>query len=888
MRKKRPAIQSLEGTSAAETERFSYNHYVSEQRETEASEHRSEIVKKLLARLPESERTVVTLYYLSEMTSKEIGKFLGVSVKTVHSRLHRARKRLQEKDELLISEVLGAVQLPIQLTEDIMRQVADMKPIGPPVAKPLLPWAAFGAATVLIMLLLGASNQYLARFQKPYSFEVRSEPTIEIVDAPIVLDINAKPTIQNQVGRATTPAKSSSAGLQSTEIAATSNTQDDLTKFSASQWTQTNGPYGGAVHNIFATPDRTLYAAAQSGIYKRAVGETVWTLMNSDISTNGSRMPMAAHDDTLYIVSTDKILASIDNGETWNILCSRPKGHPIGLIVMDEIQGRNSAPRPVMYLALQDEGVFRSTDAGTQWNLLKDGLVDESITAVAAIRNRVFAGTSSGIYRLDSDIWQRLSASPSEPVYWMTGFENSLYVGTGSDLSRWKWIEPNRKFTGNIIADSNPINLGGIFYSTDFGASWTEITHGNESDLMKPELGVSVLANTGKVLLSQGIVAVDKNTFYRASSSGIHRTTDGGKSWHAFTSGIMETTIQNLVAINNRLYGYTRGVLVQSVDGGETWETVEIDCNSQIRETIEQKFGYLNLASQLAVANDVLYGIAPEKESMIDLKLSEITSIKDYLGIFQLSAGSSIFVPVQGAPAFERESGFVELLTWAEDSLPNKPEKNDNFSDTTYLIDKFEGIGGFAVTGETFYAEWKQRLFKWTYGDPEWTDTGLIDTTEPLHKILDRGFKLAVSGDTVYVGKRDGKLFQSLDGGKSWKNITPTLPLHFTGFKQIVFAGTTVYVATDEGVLSSETGAHWQVLTDGMGALTVINKFAVHHTSVYGADAAGIYRLDPRGKWEQISASVPDKIVSLAVSHDRLYIATQQRGIFHIPLEAQL
>ena len=888
LRKKRPAIQSLEGTSAAETERFSYNHYVSEQRETEASEHRSEIVKKLLARLPESERTVVTLYYLSEMTSKEIGKFLGVSVKTVHSRLHRARKRLQEKDELLISEVLGAVQLPIQLTEDIMRQVADMKPIGPPVAKPLLPWAAFGAATVLIMLLLGASNQYLARFQKPYSFEVRSEPTIEIVDAPIVLDINAKPTIQNQVGRATTPAKSSSAGLQSTEIAATSNTQDDLTKFSASQWTQTNGPYGGAVHNIFATPDRTLYAAAQSGIYKRAVGETVWTLMNSDISTHGSRMPMAAHDDTLYIVSTDKILASIDNGETWNILCSRPKGHPIGLIVMDEIQGRNSAPRPVMYLALQDEGVFRSTDAGTQWNLLKDGLVDESITAVAAIRNRVFAGTSSGIYRLDSDIWQRLSASPSEPVYWMTGFENSLYVGTGSDLSRWKWIEPNRKFTGNIIADSNPINLGGIFYSTDFGASWTEITHGNESDLMKPELGVSVLANTGKVLLSQGIVAVDKNTFYRASSSGIHRTTDGGKSWHAFTSGIMETTIQNLVAINNRLYGYTRGVLVQSVDGGETWETVEIDCNSQIRETIEQKFGYLNLASQLAVANDVLYGIAPEKESMIDLKLSEITSIKDYLGIFQLSAGSSIFVPVQGAPAFERESGFVELLTWAEDSLPNKPEKNDNFSDTTYLIDKFEGIGGFAVTGETFYAEWKQRLFKWTYGDPEWTDTGLIDTTEPLHKILDRGFKLAVSGDTVYVGKRDGKLFQSLDGGKSWKNITPTLPLHFTGFKQIVFAGTTVYVATDEGVLSSETGAHWQVLTDGMGALTVINKFAVHHTSVYGADAAGIYRLDPRGKWEQISASVPDKIVSLAVSHDRLYIATQQRGIFHIPLEAQL
>ena len=75
-----------------------------------------------------------------------------------------------------------------------------MKPIAPPVGKPLLPWAALGTAAVLIILLLGASNQYLARFQKPYSFEAQSEPTIEIVDTPIILDIAAKPAARNQVG----------------------------------------------------------------------------------------------------------------------------------------------------------------------------------------------------------------------------------------------------------------------------------------------------------------------------------------------------------------------------------------------------------------------------------------------------------------------------------------------------------------------------------------------------------------------------------------------------------------------------------------------------------------------------------------------------------------
>ena len=80
----------------AEIERSSYTYHVSEQRETEHAERRYELVKELLAKLPESERTVVTLYYLGEMTTKEIGKFLGVSMGTidaVDSNLIRANTR---------------------------------------------------------------------------------------------------------------------------------------------------------------------------------------------------------------------------------------------------------------------------------------------------------------------------------------------------------------------------------------------------------------------------------------------------------------------------------------------------------------------------------------------------------------------------------------------------------------------------------------------------------------------------------------------------------------------------------------------------------------------------------------------------------------------------
>ena len=234
LRKKKPAMQSLGDASVKAIDKLTYERYILEQREREAGERRHEIVKQLLEKLPESERTVVTLYYLGEMTTKEIGKFLGVSVNTITSRLQRARERLQASDENLINETLGGWQLSGNLLENIMRQVADIKPVSPPTGKPLLPWMALGTATVLVILLLGVSHQYLARFQRPYSFEAQSEPTIEIIEAVVVLETEAKPDVRNQIGQAATPSKSSSPGSQVSEkVVVPTVSEDSLNIFTS-------------------------------------------------------------------------------------------------------------------------------------------------------------------------------------------------------------------------------------------------------------------------------------------------------------------------------------------------------------------------------------------------------------------------------------------------------------------------------------------------------------------------------------------------------------------------------------------------------------------------------------------------------------------------------
>ena len=246
LRRKKPAGQPLGDASVKAIDKLTYERYILEQREAEATEQRREIVKQLLEKLPESERTVVTLYYLGEMTTKEIGKFLGVSVNTITSRLQRARERLQASEELLINETLGGWQLSNNLLENIMRDVADIQPLSPSTGKPLLPWVSFGAATVLIILLLGASHQYLARFQRPYSFEAQSEPTIEIIEAPVVLNTVARPATRNQAGQRTTPSENNNAGSQVSEEVSvptvsedfpnllTSNTTPEVTRFTLS------------------------------------------------------------------------------------------------------------------------------------------------------------------------------------------------------------------------------------------------------------------------------------------------------------------------------------------------------------------------------------------------------------------------------------------------------------------------------------------------------------------------------------------------------------------------------------------------------------------------------------------------------------------------------
>ena len=106
------------------------------------------------------------------------------------------------------------------LTENIMREIARIKPIAPSGGKPLLPWAITVSAIAVVFLMLGVGNQYFAHFQRPYSFDATSEMTVDIIEAPLVLNLASKPDVRTQLGNANASDKSNVSNQQSDDVSA--------------------------------------------------------------------------------------------------------------------------------------------------------------------------------------------------------------------------------------------------------------------------------------------------------------------------------------------------------------------------------------------------------------------------------------------------------------------------------------------------------------------------------------------------------------------------------------------------------------------------------------------------------------------------------------------
>lgn len=261
-RQKRLHKRTLENVDTPYANSDAYSRHIVEEQAKTVEQEQQEVVKKLLETLQESDRTVITLHYFAEMTCEQMSEFLGVSANTIKSRLRRARNRLKQ-EEPMIREAISNFQISPHLTDNIMREVARLKPTAPSTSKPIIPWVIGATGALLIALMFGIGGQFLAHFQKPYSLDAQSERSVELVDAQIVQNLQIESNNRHQ------PGKGADLGDNDGDE---ENTNQVISNGDYSRWNLPKGAKRrlgkGVLSDMKISPDGTRLAiASSSGIW---------------------------------------------------------------------------------------------------------------------------------------------------------------------------------------------------------------------------------------------------------------------------------------------------------------------------------------------------------------------------------------------------------------------------------------------------------------------------------------------------------------------------------------------------------------------------------------------------------------------------------------------
>ncbi len=666
--KKRLRTQSLENTDTAELEKATYSSYISAEKERDAIETKREVVEKLLAKLQESDRTVITLYYLGGMTYEEISRFLGVSVSAIKNRLYRARQHLK-KEEPMIREALENYQITPRLTENIMQEVSRLNPM-PSTSKPIGPWAVTATSAVLILLLLGLGGQQLVRYQQPYSLDAQAEMTVELVDAPIMLNLDTEPAFRNQLRSLNVVGNSENDGQKPEEVLlAAAQAEGEDVSVPKQQWIQFEPMFGSPAHSFLATPEGEFYILTNKGIYKlQTDGNTwehifdIWTLDHSGMA----KSILKKWNRTLYYTQSSDLFTSTDDGKTWNKLYSWDNDKyyfSIDLILTKQ----------AFYMAFE-EGIFRSEDSGNTWKELSERLPGE-IRSLVEAQNMLFAGTDNGFYRLDSDGWKRLEFPESiETVYSVAVNREQVYVLAELDYSHprkvsqghergwgvfstsnlgnsWRDITPKNAWAVNgFIPEAKLIAVGetlllmekGMVRSTDGGNTW-----------MPPQLP----GTSPEMYSTNPAVVMNEDTIYVGSDEGLHRSTDGGKSWNMIriTQDEKRSEVDNLIVLRgpdkgqdtvSSLYARLGHLIVKTADNGNSWKDVEI----KIPMTEPHRDDQPSI-TYIAMSGGVIY--AKGGDSLGEGKTR----------IFRVSADGNTLLPIQNMPIFD-STGLYFTIVW--------------------------------------------------------------------------------------------------------------------------------------------------------------------------------------------------------------------------------
>jgi photosystem II stability/assembly factor-like uncharacterized protein len=254
----------------------------------------------------------------------------------------------------------------------------------------------------------------------------------------------------------------------------------------------------------------------------------------------------------------------------------------------------------VFYLGAVHGGVWKSNDYGRTWNAIFDSQPTQSIGAIAVAPSDpeiVYVGSGEGLHRPDLSVgngiykstdggktWKHLGLADAEQI-------PALVVDPQN---------PNRLFAAVLGHPYGPSAERGIFRSSDGGISWQKVLSKDENtggsdvtiDPSHPEVVYAALWEVREGPWE------DNNTF-AGTGGGLFKSTDGGDTWKQLTNGLPKDIVQVNIALApslpSRIYAsvgttekgdYASGAglgVYRSDDAGQSWYRVTQDPRPAMR-----------------------------------------------------------------------------------------------------------------------------------------------------------------------------------------------------------------------------------------------------------------------------------------------------------------
>jgi hypothetical protein len=155
-----------------------------------------------------------------------------------------------------------------------------------------------------------------------------------------------------------------------------------------SVWTQTNGPYGGYIQGLLATPTGSIFAGLSGGgVYRFDPDTETWAASGFQ---PGYVYNLEHGDGVVYATYSDRLYRSEDNGGTW---------------VTDGMPAAQLAVRGETVFTGWGRSIYRSRDGGRTWTRVNGDVPDSrSIDSIGLRGTTVFyAVARQGVWRSDDD-----------------------------------------------------------------------------------------------------------------------------------------------------------------------------------------------------------------------------------------------------------------------------------------------------------------------------------------------------------------------------------------------------------------------------------------------------------------------------------------------------